>query len=95
MKNGKNSVKRRDWKMATGTATTQLMSTQQQPQPQPQHQQHSKHSMNSSSMSFSNGTVSNGTGVTISNLGNYYTTNSNAVWSVYSNYMKPKSFKLR
>jgi hypothetical protein len=57
-------------------------------------------------MSFSNGTVSNGsgltvsngTGVTISNLG-YYTTASpsitNAVWSVYTNFMKPKSFKLR
>jgi hypothetical protein len=62
--------------------------------------------MNSSSMSFSNGTVSNGsglavsngTGVTISNVG-YYTTASpsitNAVWSVYTNFMKPKSFKLR
>ena len=76
------------------------MSTQPQPQPQPQsqHQQHSKHSMNSSSMSFSNGTVSNGTGVTISNLGNYYTTASPSItnaWSVYTNYMKPKIFKLR
>lgn len=78
--------------MAMGTATTQLMSTQPQPHPQSQHQQHSKHSMNSSSMSFSNGTVSNGSGVTISNL-RYYTTN--AVWSVYTNYMKQKSFKLR
>lgn len=78
--------------MATGTATTQLMSTQPQPQPQPQHQQHSKHSMNSSSMSFSNGTVSNGSGVTISNL-RYYTTN--VACGVYTNYMKQKSFKLR
>lgn len=76
--------------MATGTATTQLMSTQSQPQPQ--HQQHSKHSMNSSSMSFSNGTVSNGSGVTISNL-RYYTTN--VACGVYTNYMKKKSFKLR
>lgn len=74
--------------MATGTATTQLMSTQ----PQSQHQQHSKHSMNSSSMSFSNGTVSNGSGVTISNL-RYYTTN--VACGVYTNYMKQKSFKLR
>lgn len=70
--------------MATGTATTQLMSTQ--PQPQPQHQQHSKHSMNSSSMSFSNGTVSNGSG-------RYYTTN--VACGVYTNYMKQKLFKLR
>jgi hypothetical protein len=58
-------------------------------------------------MSFSNGTVSNGsgltvsngTGVTISNLGNYYTTAgtsiSNVAWTVYTNYMKPKTFKLR
>ena len=63
--------------------------------------QHSKHSnANSSSMSFSNGKVSNGSGsITISNLGNYYTTAgtsiSNAVWGVYTNYMKPKTFKLR
>lgn len=73
---------------------TQLMSTQTTPQ----HSQHSN--ANSSSMSFSNGTVSNGSGsITISNLGNYYTTAgtsiSNAVWDVYTNYMKPKSFKLR
>lgn len=78
--------------MATGTATTQLMSTQPQPQPQPQHQQHSKYSMNSSSMSFSNRTVSNGTGVMSSNL-HYYTTN--VACGVYTNYMKKKSFKLR
>lgn len=89
--------------MAPGTATTQLMSTQQQA---PITTQHSQHNMNSSSMSFSNGTVSNvsgltvsnGTGVTISNLG-YYTTAgtsiTNAVWGVYTNYMKPKTFKLR
>lgn len=90
MKNGKNSVKRRDWKMATGTVP-KVTSTQPQ-------QQHSQYSMNSSSMSFSNGTVSNGTGVTISNLGNYYTTASPSItnaWSVYTNYMKPKIFKLR
>ena len=80
MKNGKNSVKRRDWKMATGTVPT-VISTQ----PQQQHSQYSNATV--SSISLSNGTVSN--------LGNYYTTNSNAVWSVYSNYMKPKSFKLR
>lgn len=49
-----------------------------------------------SSMSLSNGTVSNRSGLTISNLGNYYTTTAtNDVWSVYTNYMKPKSFKLR
>lgn len=82
----------RDWKMTTLTSTAQLMSTQQQPQPQSQHQQHSKHSMNSSSMSFSNGTVSNGTGVMSSNL-RYYTTN--VACGVYTNYMKQKSFKLR
>lgn len=63
--------------------------------------QHSQHSnANSSSISLSNGSVSNGSGsITISNLGNYYTTAgtsiSNAVWNVYTNYMKPKSFKLR
>ncbi len=91
--------------MATGTATTQLMSTQITHTPTPV--QHSQHSMNSSSMSFSNGTVSNvsgltvsnGTGVTVTNLGNYYTTAgtsiSNAAWTVYTNYMKPKTFKLR
>lgn len=92
--------------MATGTATTQLMSTQMQSQQQ--QQQHSQHNMNSSSMSFSNGSVSNGSGltvsngtgtITISNLGNYYTTAgtsiSNAAWTVYTNYMKPKTFKLR
>lgn len=54
---------------------------------------------NSSSMSFSNGTVTNGSGVTVSNLGNYYTTASqsitNAVWNVYTSYMKPKIFRLR
>ena len=89
MKNGKNFVKRRDWKMASGTALT-VTSTQ----PQQQHSQYSNATV--SSMSFSNGTVSNGTGGTISNLWNYYTTTAtNAVWSVYTNYMKPKSFKLR
>ena len=80
--------------MAPGTATTQQMSIQTQSQ----QQQHSQHSMNSSSISFSNGTVSNGTGVTISNLGNYLTTGtsiSNVAWTVYTNYMKPKTFKLR
>ena len=73
--------------MATGT---QMTSTQQQ-------QQHSQYSNATvSSISLSNGTVSNGTGGTISNLGNYYTTTAtNDVWSVYTNYMKPKSFKLR
>ena len=99
MKNGKNSVKRRDWKMATVTTGTQQMSTQTQSQ----HQQHSQHSNATvSSISISNGTVSNGTGVTISNLGNYnyyYTTAnpsiSTAAWGVYTNYMKPKTFKLR
>lgn len=54
---------------------------------------------NSSSMSFSNGTVTNGSGVIVSNLGNYYTTASqsitNAVWNVYTSYMKPKIFRLR
>ena len=82
--------------MATATVHTQVTSTQTQ-------QQHSQHSNATvSSISISNGTVSNGTGVTISNLGNYnyyYTTANpsitNAVWSVYTNYMKPKSFKLR
>ncbi len=88
--------------MAPGSTPTQMTSTQTQSP-----QQHSQHSMNSSSMSFSNGTVSNGsgltvsngTGVTISNLGNYYTAAgtsiSNGVWSVYTNYMNPKTFKLR
>lgn len=87
--------------MATGS---QVTSTQIAHTPTPVH--HSQHSMNSSSMSFSNGTVSNGsgltvsngTGVTISNLG-YYTTAgtsiSNVAWTVYTNYMKPKTFKLR
>lgn len=92
--------------MATGTATTQLMSTQITHTPTLA--QHSQHNMNSSSMSFSNGSVSNGSGltvsngtgtITISNLGNYYTTAgtsiSNAAWTVYTNYMKPKTFKLR
>lgn len=64
--------------MSTGTAPTQT--------------QHGNATV--SSMSFSNGTVSNGTGGTISNSGNYLTT-ANAGWSVYTNYMKPKSFKLR
>ena len=85
--------------MATGTATTQMMSTQTQSQ----HQQHSQHSNATvSSISISNGTVSNGTGVTISNLGNYnyyYTTAgtsiTNTAWGVYTSYMKPKTFKLR
>ena len=73
-------MKRRDWKMSTGTAPTQT--------------QHGNATV--SSMSFSNGTVSNGTGGTISNLGNYYTTTAtNAVWDVYTNFMKPKTFKLR
>ena len=87
--------------MATGS---QVTSTQITHTPTPV--QHSQHSMNSSSMSFSNGTVSNGsgltvsngTGVTISNLGNYLTTGtsiSNVAWTVYTNYMKPKTFKLR
>ena len=66
--------------MVTGTVPT-VTSTQ----PQQQHSQYSNATV--SSISLSN--------VTVSNLGNYYTTNSNAVWSVYSNYMKPKSFKLR
>ena len=66
--------------MATGTVPTVTYTTQQQ-----QDSQYSNATV--SSISLSNGTVSN--------LGNYYTTNSNDVWSVYSNYMKPKSFKLR
>jgi hypothetical protein len=85
--------------MATATVHTQVTSTQTQ-------QQHSQHSNATvSSISISNGTVSNGTGTikisnTISNLGNYYYTTAspsitNAVWSVYTNFMKPKSFKLR
>lgn len=69
--------------MATGT---QMTSTQQQ------HSQYSNATV--SSISLSNGTVSNGTGFTVSNTGNYLTT-ANAGWSVYKNYMKPKSFKLR
>ena len=94
MKNGINSVKRRDWKMATtGTAPTQVTSTPTQPQ-------HGNATV--SSITISNGTASNGTGTitisdTISNLG-YYTTAgtsiSNAAWSLYTNYMKPKTFKL-
>lgn len=81
--------------MATGTAPTQVTSTQTQ-------QQHGNATV--SSISISNGTASNGTGTitisnTISNLG-YYTTAggtsiSNAAWSLYTNYMKPKTFKLR
>ena len=90
--------------MAQGITPTQQMSIQITHTPTPAH--HSQHNMNSSSMSFSNGTVSNGsgltvsngTGVTISNLG-YYTTAgtsiSTAAWGVYTNYMKPKTFKLR
>lgn len=78
--------------MVTGTAPTQVTSTPTQ------HSQHSN--ANVSSISISNGTVSNGTGtITISNLGNYYTTAgtsiSNAAWNIYTNYMKPKTFKLR
>lgn len=67
--------------MSTGTAPTQ-----------PQHG-----NATVSSISLSNGTVSNRSGLTISNLGNYYTTTAttNDVWSCYTNYMKPKSFKLR
>ena len=79
--------------MATGS---QVTSTQQQAPTTMQHSQHSNATV--SSISISNGTVSNGTGVTISNLG-YYTTAgtsiTNAVWGVYTNYMKPKTFKLR
>lgn len=85
------------------TTGTQQMSTQMAHTPTPVH--HSQHNMNSSSMSFSNTsnvsglTVSNGTGVTISNLGSYLTTAgtsiSNVAWTVYTNYMKPKTFKLR
>ena len=74
-----------------------MTSTQQQAPTTMQHSQHSNATV--SSISISNGTVSNGTGVTISNLGNYYTTAgtsiSNAAWTVYTNYMKPKTFKLR
>lgn len=78
--------------MATGITHTQQMSTPTQ------HSQHTNATV--SSISISNGTVTNGTGtITISNLGNYYTTAgtsiSNAAWSVYTNYMKPKTFKLR
>lgn len=72
--------------MATGTQVTSTPTQQQLG--------------NVSSISISNGTVTNGTGnITISNLGNYYTTAgtsiSNAAWTVYTNYMKPKTFKLR
>lgn len=74
--------------MATGKAPTQVTSTLTQPQPG---------NATISSISISNGTNTNGT-ITISNLGNYYTTAgttiSNAAWSVYTNYMKPKTFKL-
>lgn len=79
----------------TGTAPTQVTST-------PTQQQHGDATV--SSITISNGTASNGTGTitisnTISNLGNYYTTAagtsiSNAAWSLYTNYMKPKTFKL-
>ncbi len=82
--------------MTTGTAPTQVTSTPTQPQ-------HGNAIV--SSISISNGTASNGTGTitisnTISNFTGYYTTAAspsitNAVWSVYTNYMKPKSFKLR
>ena len=72
--------------MATGTQLTSTPTQQQLG--------------NVSSISISNGTVTNGNGsITISNLGNYYTTAgtsiSNAVWNVYTNFMKPKTFKLR
>lgn len=73
--------------MATGSAPTQITSTQQQ------QTQHGNATI--SSMSLSNGTVSNGTGVTISNLGYYTVSNTNAVCSFHTNYMKSKSFKLR
>lgn len=54
---------------------------------------------NVSSISISNGTATNGS-ITISNLGNYYTTAgttsiTNAAWNVFTNFMKPKTFKLR
>lgn len=69
------------------TAHTQMTAT---------HSQYSN--ANSSSMSFSNGTISNGAGVTVSNLGNYYTTAgtsiTNTMWNVYTSYMKPKIFRL-
>ena len=60
---------------------------------------HSQHgNANSSSMSFSNGAITNGSGLTVSNLGNYYTTAgtsiTNAMWNVYKSYMKPKIFRL-
>lgn len=70
--------------MSTGT---QMTSTQQQ-------QQHFQYNATVRSISLSNGTVSNGTGFTVSNSGNYLTT-ANAGWGVYNIYMKPKSFKLR
>lgn len=71
--------------MSTGT---QMTSTQQQQQ----YFQYSNATV--SSIYLSNGTVSNGTGFTVSNSGNYLTT-TNAGWRVYENYMKSKSFKLR
>ena len=71
--------------MATGTQLTSTPTQQQLG--------------NVSSISISNGTVTNGNGsITISNLGNYYTTGtsiSTAGWNVYTNFMKPKTFKLR
>lgn len=73
--------------MSTGTAPTQ-----------PQHGNATVSSMSFSNGTFSNGsglTVSNGTGVTISNLGYYTVANTNAVCSFHTNYMKSKSFKLR
>lgn len=77
--------------MVTGTVTTQQMST-------PTQQQHGNATV--SSISISNGTASNVNGsITISNLRNYYTAAgtsiSNAAWNVYTNFMKPKTFKLR
>lgn len=71
--------------MATGTQLTSTPTQQQLG--------------NVSSISISNGTVTNGNGsITISNLGNYYTTStsiSTAGWGVYTSFMKPKTFKLR
>lgn len=64
--------------MATGTAPTMTSTQPQQTQ--------------RGNTTVSNITISNGTGVTSSNLG-YYTTTTEG--SVYTNYMKSKSFKLR
>lgn len=77
-------MKRKDWKMATNTSPTQPMHC----------------NANSNNISYSNGTISNGTGLTTSNLVNYYTTaattttGSNTAFDVFTSYMKPKSFKL-